>query len=72
MIYGKTKNGNSPFLVEDGYAYFSQREGTTDHSLIITTEEDYLLNDGENADMMIKMGYTIPHDKNGKVLRGSK
>ena len=59
MKYHKTQAGNYPYLVEDGKAYFSIREGVNQYTHIITHEEDYRLDNGINADMMIKMKVSL-------------
>ena len=61
MKYEKTQAGNAPYLVENGKAYFSIREGVDQYLNIVTHEDDYRLDNGVNADMMIKMKVSLPN-----------
>lgn len=72
MVYEKTKAGNVPFLIEDSLAFFSVKNSNGTFSQIITTEEDYRLNEGEHADTMIRLGYTLREPKRSKKKVGSK
>jgi len=58
MVYEKTKNGNSPYLIENGKAFFSIKE-TGGYLNIITTEDDYKLDNGNCADLMIQLKVSL-------------